>query len=69
MDCKQTTYELEVERYGAYDSIAINWAKFIATDLEIYTSYEEEIKSRVELKESSNFDVDFIQDINYTAKL
>ena len=38
-------------------------------NLENYTSYEDEIKSSVELKESSNFDPDFKPDINCTAKL
>ena len=46
-------------------TIAINLAKFIATDLENYTSYEDEIKSSVELKESSNFDADFKPDKLY----
>ena len=43
--------------------------EFIATDLENYTSYEDEIKSSVELNESSYFDADFKPDINCTAKL
>ena len=59
------TYEPEVERL---DSIAIERAEFIATNLENYTSYEDEIKSSVKLKESSNFDADFKPDINCTAK-
>ena len=59
----------EVERYGAQDSIAINRAKFIVTDPEKYTSYEDEIKSSIELKECSNFHADFKPDINCTAKL
>ena len=50
-------------------TIAINWDEFIATDLENYTSYEDKIKSSVELKESSNFDADFKPDINCTVKL
>ena len=40
-------------------SIAIDRAEFIATDLEKYTSYEDETKSCVELKDNSNFDADF----------
>ena len=51
------------------DSIAINRVEFIVTDLEKYTSYEDEIKSSVELKESSNFHAGFKLDINCTAKL
>ena len=39
------------------------------TDLEKYTSYEDEIKRSVELKESSNFHADFKPDINCNAKL
>ena len=50
-------------------TIAIDRAEFIATDLENYTIYEDEIKSCVEQKESSNFDADFKPDINCTAKL
>ena len=49
--------------------MAINRAEFIATDLEKYTSYEDETKSCVELKESSNFDANFKPNINSTAKL
>ena len=39
------------------------------TDLEKYTSYEDEMKSSVELNESSNFHTDFKPDISCTAKL
>ena len=46
-------------------TLAIDRAEFIVTDLEKYTSYEDEINSSVELKESSNFHADF----NCTAKL
>ena len=49
-------------------TIAIDRAEFIATDLENYTSYEDEIKSSVKLKKSSNFDAHFKPDINCTAK-
>ena len=49
---------------GRKTLIAIDQAEFIVTDLENCTSYEDEIKSSVELKESSNFDVDFKPDIN-----
>ena len=62
-------FEPEVERYAAYNSIAMYKAVFIGTDLEKYTSYEDEVKSCVELKESSNFDADFKLDRNFTAKL
>ena len=62
-------YEPEVERYGALGAIAINRAEFIATDLEKYTSYEDEIKSSVELNESSNLLTNFKQGISCTAKL
>ena len=44
--------------------ITIDSAKFIATDLDKYTSYEDKRKSCVELKESSNFDADIKQNIN-----
>ena len=50
-------------------SITIDSAKFIATDLDKYTSYEDKTKSCVKLKESSNFDADIKQNINSTAKL
>ena len=38
-------YKSEVERHKVHDSIAINKAVFITTDLEKYTSYEDEIKA------------------------
>ena len=44
-------------------------AEFIATDLEKYTGYEDEIESRIELKDSSNFQSDFNPEVNCTAKL
>ena len=47
-------------------SIAIDRAEFIMTDLEKYTSYEDETKSCVELKDA---DADFKPNINSTAKL
>ena len=55
--------------YGAQDSIAIDRAEFIATNLEKYTSYEDEINSSVELNDCSNFHADFKPKINCTAKL
>ena len=62
-------FEPEVECYGEQDSIAIDRAEFIVTDLKKYTSYEDEIKSSVKLNESSSFHTDFKPDINCTAKL
>ena len=53
------TYEREVERYEGIRQYRNRAAEFIATDLENYTSYEDKIKSSIELKESSNFDADF----------
>ena len=50
-------------------TIAIDKAVFIVTDLKKYTSYEDEIKSCVELKKRSNFDAGFKPDRNFTAKL
>ena len=43
-NCKQTTYEPEVGCYVVPNSIAIDKAVFIATDLEKYTSYEDKVK-------------------------
>ena len=62
-------YESEIGRYVAYDSITIDKAVFIVTNLEKHTSYRDEIKSSVELKEHSNFVADFKPDRNWTAKL
>ena len=59
----------EIGRYVAYDSITIDKAVFIVTNLEKHTSYRDEIKSSVELKENSNFVADFKPDRNWTAKL
>ena len=50
-------------------TIAIDKPEFIGTDLENYTSYEEEMKSSVELQESSNVHRNFKPDINCSAKL
>ena len=50
-------------------SIVIDRADFIATDLGKYTSYENEIKSSVELNNSSNFHTNFKLGISCTAKL
>ena len=65
----KTTYEPQVECYVAQVSIAIDRAEFIMTNLEKWTSYEHETKSRIKLKESANFETDFKPNINSTAKL
>ena len=45
-NCKQTTYKPEVECYEACDS-AIDKTVFIVTDLEKYTSYEDETSQMI----------------------
>ena len=48
-------------------TLAIDRAEFIVTDLEKHTSYEDEIKTSVELKESCNLDADFKLGINIST--
>ena len=50
---------MEVERSIASHATAIDQAAFVTTDLEKYTSYEDAIKSNIQLNESSNLAVDF----------
>ena len=48
---------------------AIYGAVLVATDLEKYTSYEDTIKSNIQLNESSNFATDFKGSRTITYKL
>ena len=50
---------MKVGRSVACRATAIDQAVFVSTDLEKYTSYEDAIKSNVQLNESSNFATDF----------
>ena len=43
---RKTMYDPGVEHYGTQDSIAIDRAEFIVTDLKKYTSYDHEIKRK-----------------------
>ena len=61
--------EVEVKRSIASHTTAIDRAMFVATDLEKYTSYEDAIKSNIQLNESSNFATDFKGSITITYKL
>ena len=53
---QHTSWKLNVMQRKA---LAIDRAEFIVTDLEKHTSYEDEIKTSVEQKESCNLDADF----------
>ena len=60
---------MEVEHSVASHATTIDKAVFVATDLEKYTSYEDAIKSNIQLNECFNYTTDFKVSRTITYKL